>query len=265
MDREPTRRALLRAGLAAGTLAGLQGLHALAESPSAAAAPFLTEAGSVPAARRVLLGRSVQGRRLWAHHLGDPQAETTLLVVGGMHGTEPAGMSLARRLIATTAPVRGVRLIVVPTMNPDGDARRTRQNARGVDLNRNFPGGRHQQRRGGTYYSGPRDLSEVEARVMHDLISTEQPDGLLVYHQQLNLVDPCGGSLALARRYAADSGLRLRALPHYPGSMATWLGSARPGCTILTVELPARVTATMRERHLAALNRLQAGLRDTRR
>lgn len=47
---------------------------------------------------------------------------------------------MARRLDASAVP-RGIDLWVLDDLNPDGAAADTRQNAHGVDLNRNFPYG----------------------------------------------------------------------------------------------------------------------------
>lgn len=204
-----------------------------------------------------LLGHSHQGRPISLYRVGNPRATRTVVVVGSLHGSEPAGIPIALGLTAMTAPP-GVRLVVVPTANPDGDALRRRQNARGVDLNRNFPGGVHRSTPGDTYYPGPRDLSEVESRLMAGLLAELRPAALVVYHQAMNLVDHCGGDPALTRRYAAETGMRAARLPRYPGSMATWLHGAQPACTILTVELPARVSATVRSRHRTAVLRLAA-------
>jgi protein MpaA len=253
-----TRRTLLGALLGGITTLTVDALHA---RPAEAGIARPAEAG-IPRPRRTsimpgrrLLGRSARGRPIWVHDLGAPEAATTVVVVGSIHGNEVAGIPISRLLLAGT-PVSGVRLLVVPTMNPDGDARRRRQNARGVDLNRNFPGGVHRGHPGDASYSGPRDLSEVEAQLIHGLLAAVQPDALVVYHQHLDVVDHCGGSLPVMRAYAAETGMRAVRLPRYPGSMATWLHQKQPACTILTVELPAQVTAGMRRRHAAAVARL---------
>ncbi len=252
-----TRRTLLGGLLGGAATLGLEGFRA---GPAHAGAHVPAEAGTprtVTTVTRRLLGRSGKGRPIWVHELGAADAAATVLVVGSMHGNERAGIPIAR-LLVTREPGPGVRLVVVPTMNPDGDVLGRRQNARGVDLNRNFPGGAHRGRRGDVHYSGPRDLSEVEARLMHGLVTAGRLDAVLVYHQQMNLVDHCGGSLALARAYAAQTGMGAVRLPRYPGSMATWLHQHLPSCTILTVELPARVDAAQRRRHARAVHALAA-------
>ena len=56
-----------------------------------------------------------------------------------MHGDEHAGVVVARLGAQVRVPTAGRNLWVIPTMNPDGDAAHTRQNAHHVDLNRNWP------------------------------------------------------------------------------------------------------------------------------
>ncbi|MET0260217.1 MAG: M14 family zinc carboxypeptidase, partial [Gaiellaceae bacterium] len=90
------------------------------------------------AAAAHLVGHSVQGRRIVAYEVGDPAAARKVLVVGCLHGNECAGIAVVNRL-RRLGPLEGVDLWLVPDANPDGHAAGTRGNARGVDLNRNFP------------------------------------------------------------------------------------------------------------------------------
>src|SRR4051794_29844884 len=86
--------------------------------------------------RRITFGHSVRGTSLRAVRLGDFHASRKALVVGVIHGDEPAGLKVLRALRRSHGDVKGVQLWVVKTVNPDGLAANTRQNARGVDLNR---------------------------------------------------------------------------------------------------------------------------------
>ncbi|HET6171812.1 MAG TPA: M14 family zinc carboxypeptidase [Gaiellales bacterium] len=185
--------------------------------------------------RRILLGRSVEGRPIVAFERGDPSSTRKVLVVGCTHGNECAGTAIAERLLGLRAPPR-VDLWIIPDLNPDGAARGTRDNAHGVDLNRNFPW--HWRRLYGLYDSGSRPLSEREARIAHTLILRLRPAVSIWFHQHLALVDESGGDTAIERRFANLAGLPLARLPREPGSITSWQNHTLAG-TAFVVELPA--------------------------
>jgi murein peptide amidase A len=85
----------------------------------------------------VVIGHSVDGRAIELVHV--PGDGPRVLVVGCVHGDECAGLAVVAAL-RRAHPREDLWL--VPTLNPDGLARRTRGNAHGVDLNRSFPDGR---------------------------------------------------------------------------------------------------------------------------
>jgi len=174
-----------------------------------ARAPSTSQAA--PLHRRTeVLGRSSLGRPIHAVELAVPEAERVVLVVGCIHGTECAGTAIARRLLARARPKR-TRLWVIPHLNPDGYARGTRTNARGVDLNRNFPA---QWRRVGALgqaeFAGRRPLSEPESRLAVRLIRRVHPDLSIWFHQPQAVVRAWGPSVPAARRYARRAGARFR-------------------------------------------------------
>ncbi|MBD0329274.1 MAG: penicillin-insensitive murein endopeptidase [Thermoleophilia bacterium] len=207
--------------------------------------------------RTVGLGRSHRGRPIRAWRAGTPGSERKALVVGCIHGNECAGIAVARRLLALArrAPVD---LWIVPDLNPDGHARRTRQNARGVDLNRNFPvGWRARGRPWDPEYPGPRPLSERESRIAARLVERVRPDLTIWYHQPQRNVRIRGRSAAAARRYARLVGLPFRPLPTPSGAATAWQHRRFPNAVAFVVELPpgplSRAAAT---RHARAALRL---------
>jgi protein MpaA len=203
---------------------------------TAAAALLFADGAQAAAGHRHVLGRSVDGRAIVAYELGDPSSVRKVLVVGCVHGNEPAGIVIANRL-AELPPPAGVDLWVVPSFNPDGEAANTRGNAHGVDLNRNFPLGWRPL--AGVYYSGPHALSEPESRIMVRFMLRLRPVISIWYHQHLDLVDEAGGSVAVEQRYARLVGLRTARLARYPGSIVTWENTRFRGTTAFDVELPA--------------------------
>src|SRR6266849_2904152 len=197
-----------------------------------------TGAPPVPV-RTLVLGQSVKGRPITAVEFGDPAAARTLLVVGCIHGNEPAGIAVARRL-EQLAPPQGTAVWVIEVLNPDGLAAGTRQNADGVDLNRNFPyAWQPLDARGGLMYSGPSALSEPESKLAVDFLDKVRPNVTIWYHQHEDLVDLSGGDASIETRYASMVGLRTQQLQRYPGSATSWENHMFAGTTAFVVELPA--------------------------
>jgi protein MpaA len=161
-----------------------------------------------------------------------------VLVVGCIHGNEPAGQAVTH-LLRRTLPSRPVDAWLIDDLNPDGRAAGTRVNGRGVDLNRNFPWRwTNLGAPGDLQYSGPGPLSEPEARLARGLILRIRPRVSIWFHQPLGLVDESGGSLPVERRFSHLSGLPLTRLTRYPGSAVGWENHALPGSTAFVVELP---------------------------
>ncbi len=185
-------------------------------------------------ARMVLLGRSWQGRPIEAVEVGN-RSGTPVLVVGCIHGNETGGIRIARALERLSP--RDLDLWVVPDLNPDGVAADTRQNAHGVDLNRNFPW--HWRPLSGVYESGPRPLSEREARIAHALILRLRPHLTIWFHQHLDLVWASGGDRRIEKAFARVSGLPYHPLPQLDGSAIAWQNNRLRGTTAFAAELPA--------------------------
>jgi hypothetical protein len=184
--------------------------------------------------RRLLLGRSRERRPIYAYRLGNPAARR-LLVVGTIHGDEPAGRAVTRRLLRL-APPRRSELWIVPDLNPDGRAAGTRGNSAGADLNRDF---------------GP--FSQPETRIARALIRELRPWLSVWFHQPQGLVRAYGPSVAVGRAYARLARARYRTLAWPPGTAARWQNSI--GQRSFVVELPrGRLRARAAARHVHAIS-----------
>ena len=211
--------------------------------------PLEGEAETAARPSSQVIGHSVRGRAIRATAIGD--GPTSVMVVGCVHGNEPAGRAVIRRLRSATPPA-GVTLWLIDLANPDGCLANTRQNARGVDLNRNFPY-RWQALPRGTYYSGPRALSEPESRALYRFMARERPVVSLWYHQHARLVDSYGDD-SIARRYASRVGLPYKFFYAAPGSITRWHVHREGAAAGIVVELPAgSLSATSVRRHANAV------------
>jgi protein MpaA len=205
-------------------------------------------------ATSVVVGHSLQGRPIELVHVARPGAPR-VLVVGAVHGDEGAGIPIVRALARAHARDD---LWLVPDLNPDGHAHAKRQDARGVDLNRNFPASwRPIGRPWDVFYSGPRPFSEPETRVARDLVLRIRPQYTIWFHQHLDAVWAFGGSTRAGRVYARLAGMRLLHRRWLDGSASNWQNHLRGGGASFVVELPAgRLDAGGVRRHVAAVLRL---------
>ena len=209
-----------------------------------------------PGGEVIELGRSVEDRPILVHRRGDPGG-VVVLVIGVIHGSEPAGYRISEALLADTVP-DGVELWVVPTMNPDGLAVGDRRNANGVDLNRNFPERWSPLGEPGDWqYGGPGPASEPETRAMLGLADLVRPDLVLWYHQDLFRIHPASGrDGAIRERYAELTGLPIVPVTGgtYTGTASTWSRSLTTANGVgFTVELGAELDDEEILRHVDAV------------
>lgn len=194
------------------------------------------------------------------------------LLIAGMHGEEPETLLLARRLLeridgADTA------WAILPCANPDGVLHGVRQNAAGVDLNRNFPSAswrpgdsytyppgtqvRKRQHRTNRSSPGGTAGSEPETIALIALIEQLEPALILDLHSPLELIAPTPAADPLAvERLAAAADLRIRADigSPTPGALRDWC--ADRGIGAITYEVEHAALPQLVARHLPGLTAL---------
>ncbi|WP_045216438.1 M14 family murein peptide amidase A [Desulfonatronovibrio magnus] len=172
--------------------------------------------------------------------------QSRVLVVGGTHGDEYSSVSIVFRWMEILDVHHSglFHWIFMPLLNPDGLLldNSTRTNARGVDINRNFPGPLwrevgYQRWKDFTsenprYYPGPFAMSEPETMFLVELIRKFSPDAIISVHSPLNLVDFDGPG----RPPASIGNLGLRRLGNFPGTLGNFAG-IQMGIPVITLEL----------------------------
>ena len=174
--------------------------------------------------------------------------------------TSPPGSRSRGSSRRERAAPAGVDLWLIPDMNPDGVAAHTRENARGVDLNRNFPWDWQKPARQAWSYTPHGPLSEPESRAVYRLLLRLKPKLVIWYHQALGVVDESGGSVGLERFYSSLVHLPFKRLTRYPGSGTSWVDHHFPGSTSFVVELPPRVKPRTSILNADAVDRLAGSL-----
>jgi hypothetical protein len=233
-----------------------------------AATPSATPSTEPGCAQTISLGKSVQGRAIDACQLrgSDDRATHTVLVVGSVHGIEPAGLGVVSRLQEMDITGRKANVWVIKTANPDGTLVLSRGNAHKVDLNRNFPDSRWKVQGVGTVvYGGRKAGSEPETQALMSAMEQIKPTEVVVFHQQLNLID-CTPyrPQTLSRTLHELTGYRLlsppKCLANWVGQFTTWANETYATTSAVTFELEARPPASRLDRVAEAMVQLGAEL-----
>lgn len=207
-------------------------------------------------------GFSVQGRPLLYMDIGKPEAANTTLILSMVHGDENTPLYIVLRLIPWLkehiSEFPSTRVVIAPMVNPDGFFRkpRSRVNARGVDVNRNFATAdwdasalHYWKKKAGSSprrFPGKTPESEPETLFQKALIEDIQPNKILSIHAPLNFMDYDGPNVLSLQRFPASyvrECIRLRRQVKavhggfYPGSLGNYAGQER-GIPTLTLELP---------------------------
>jgi hypothetical protein len=229
-------------------------------TPVAAPIPSVPSESPATSIAWLPLATSVEGRAIRAATLG--HGPRRVVWVGGIHGDEREGSCATAELpaafLAEPGAAERVTLIVIEDLNPDGSERKTRANAHGVDLNRNFPAASFRTSR----RHGREPMCEPESRALGELVASWRPALVLVAHsfRGAEFVNFDGPAHEVAERFAERTGLELRAsdaLEPTPGSFGTWAG-VELGVAVLTLEFrcgaaPEAAWAATRAAILAAV------------
>ncbi|AZP11456.1 M14 family zinc carboxypeptidase [Undibacterium parvum] len=182
----------------------------------------------------------------------DPGRKQALkvLLLGGIHGDEQTASSVVFKWLELQGKsnTQEFQWKVAPIVNPDGllAAKPKRVNARGVDLNRNFPTPNWQQdapkywanttRSDPRRYPGKMPISEPESLWVYDTIEKYRPDVIISVHAPFGVLDldgPAKPPKSFGRLWYNRVGV-------YPGSLGNYSGLHK-NIPVVTIELPNAV------------------------
>ncbi len=175
------------------------------------------------------------------------QQARRVLLIGGIHGDEKTATAVVFKWLETMQKnkVQEFHWRVAPLVNPDGllANKATRVNARGVDLNRNFPTPdwdkealqywRLKTKSDPRRYPGKTPVSEPESKWILDTIKSFKPDVIISVHAPFGVLDLDGPAQPPTR----FGRLHFNRVGVYPGSLGNYSGMHQE-IPVLTIELP---------------------------
>jgi murein peptide amidase A len=196
------------------------------------------------------------------------------LLTAAQHGEEADAALLVRRLLERV-PGAETRWAVIPVLNPDGLLAGTRQNAAGVDLNRNFPASTWEPGVTFTYppgidpeirvvanrtnrsSTGTHAGSEPETQALTALVERLDPPLVVDIHSPLELIYVRGDvPPELTAKLAGPSGIaaQYEMEGHCPGAFDDWL--IEQSIAVIVYEIEHAGLPELCKRHLPGLEAL---------
>ena len=196
------------------------------------------------------------------------------LLTAAQHGEEADAALVVRRLLERVAGTE-TRWAVIPVLNPDGLLAGTRQNAAGVDLNRNFPAATWEPGETFTYppgidpdirvlanrtnrsSTGAHAGSEPETQALTALIERLDPALVVDIHSPLELIYVRGGvPPEVTAKLTGPAGIPAQdeMEGHCPGAFDDWL--IERGIPVIVYEIEHAGLPALCKRHLPGLEAL---------
>ncbi len=206
---------------------------------------------------------SVENRPLIWTEFGDPTSANKTLILSMVHPDEITPLYLGFQLVHWLKDhenkFKDIHVIVAPLINPDGHFRKPpiRMNARGVDVNRNFPTQdwdthalkiwKDRLKSNKRRFPGLKAASEPETEFQRKLIDRFSPKKILSVHAPLNVTDYDGPSNLTLDKFPKEyiqecirlrNRLRAKSTGFFPGSLGNYSGQEM-GIPTITLELPS--------------------------
>jgi protein MpaA len=193
--------------------------------------------------RQVVIGHTVLGRPIEAVHFTPPdyaRPRPPALLFGAIHGDEAVTQLMLERLadeLIERPPGRDTWII--PCVNVDGVLAGTRDNANGVDLNRNFATANWGNAPRPGYHPGAAAEDQPETQALVSLIERVGAHRLIALHSTFRMVNWDGAGAALAAEMSERCGYPVEADMGYPtpGSFGSKYG-IEANLEVVTLEVP---------------------------
>lgn len=197
----------------------------------------------------VMKGCYSQVKNLPISHMditGNDKTPKKILVLSMVHGDETPAGHLALNWMGRLLNIKGRNTWrVLPLVNPDGFLAKTRNNGRGVDLNRNLPTQNWEkeakerwkvvEKENARRFPGEKPNSETETQCVLSHLEDFKPDFIVALHTPYGLLDFDGPEkINFALKSFKD--MPWKRLGHYPGSLGRYMWAERH-TPVLTIEL----------------------------